>query len=256
MAVTIKPGYRAPVIGVAAAALLVGSFLLGTTQARSSATGAAARAAALTQPSGDGKITVTGTGTVTGTPNQLVLSMGVQINSSSVSSALAQANRATNRVIAALKSGGVTAANIATSDLSIQPNYRGSGQVPIGYGVSEQLTATLTNLSKAGSQIQAAVSAGGNTTTVDGVSLNLTDTSGLLARARAAAVRDAQAKATQFASALHESVTGVISVSDQTSTTTPYPEFSASGVAKSASVPVSPGSQQVSVQITIVYAVG
>lgn len=258
MAITIKPGYRAPAIGVASAALLVGSFLLGTVQASPSggAAGATARAATLTPAAGGGKITVTGTGTVTGTPNQLVLSMGVQVNSSSVSSALAQANHATSRVIAALKSGGVAAANIATSGLSIQPNYRGSGQVPIGYGVSEQLTATLTDLSKAGSQIQAAATAGGNATTVDGVSLNLTDTSGLLARARAAAVRDARAKATQFASALGESVTGVISVSDQSSST-PYPEFAAAGAAqKSASVPVSPGSQQVSVQITIVYAVG
>ncbi len=255
MAIFIKPGYRAPVIGVASAVLLIGSFLLGTAQASQSGTvGASARDAALTQP--DGKITVTGTGTVTGTPNQLVLSMGVQVNSSSVSSALAQANRATNRVTAALKSGGVTAANIATSGLSIQPNYRGSGQVPIGYGVSEQLTATLTDMSKAGGQIQAAVSAGGNATTVDGVSLNLTDTSSLLARARAAAVRDARAKATQFASALGEQVTGVISVSDQTSTV-PYPQFAASATtSKAASVPVSPGSQQVSVQITIVYAIG
>jgi uncharacterized protein YggE len=252
MAVTIKPGYRAPAIGVASAALLVGSFLLGTTQASSS--GASAQAA--TPAAGAGRITVTGTGTVTGTPNQLVLSMGVQVNSFSVSSALAQANRATSRVIAVLKSRGVTAANIATSGLSIQPNYRGSGQVPVGYGVSEQLTATLTDLSKAGSQIQAAVSAGGNATTVDGVSLNLTDTSGLLARARAAAIRDAQTKATQFASALNEQVTGMISVSDQTSVI-PYPVFAAgSAFSKSASVPVSPGSQQVSVQITVVYAVG
>jgi uncharacterized protein YggE len=255
MPISIKPGYRAPAIGVASAALLVGSFVLGTAQASPSAAGAGVRDAALTQPAGGGKITVTGTGTVTGTPNQLVLSMGVQVNSSSVSSALAQANQATSRVTAALKSGGVTAANIQTSGLSIQPNYRGSGQVPVGYGVSEQLTATLTDMGKAGSVIQAAVSAGGNATTVDGISLNLTDTSGLLARARAAAVRDAQAKATQFASALGEHVTGVISVSDQTSTT-PYPVSAAAGFAKSTAVPVSPGSQQVSVQITIVYGVG
>jgi uncharacterized protein YggE len=254
MAISIKPGYRAPAIGVASAALLVGSFLLGT--AHASPPVASVRDAALTQATGGGKITVTGTGTATGTPNQLALSMGVQVNSSLVSSALAQANRAARRVTAALRSGGVTAANIQTSGLSIQPNYRGSGQVPIGYGVSEQLTATLTDMGKAGSVIQAAVSAGGNATTVDGVSLNLTDTSVPLARARAAAVRDAQAKAAQFASALGEHVTGVISVSDQTSTT-PYPMFAGSaGVQKSAAVPVSPGSQQVSVQITIVYAVG
>jgi uncharacterized protein YggE len=258
MAITLKPGYRAPAAGVAAAALLIGSFLIGTTQSGSAAarTGSAA-IATLTSTATGGKITVTGTGTVTGTPNQLILSMGVQINAGSVSAALQQANRAAGRVIASLKGGGVTAADIATSGLSIQPNYRGSGQTPIGYGVSEQLTATLTDLGKAGSQIQAAVTAGGNATTVDGVSLNLTDTGGLLARARAAAVRDAQTKAAQFARALGQPLGSVISVSDQTSFNLyQFANLPATASSGSGRVPVSPGSQQLSIQITVVYAVG
>jgi len=257
MNISIKPGYRAPLIGVATAALLVGSFLLGTTQSRSatSGTGRGGTVTTLASASGSGKITVTGTGTVTGTPNQLVLSMGVQVNAGSVSAALSQANQATARVTAALKKDGVTAANIQTSGLSIQPNYRGKGQVPVGYGVSEQLTATL-GTARAGTIIQDAVTAGGNAVVVDGVSLNLTDTSGLLSKARGKAIHDAQAKATQFAAALHEQVTGVISVSDQTNTL-PYPFATATSAAAAApSVPVSPGSQQITVQITVVYAIG
>lgn len=261
MTITIKPGLRAPAIGVGAAVLLVGAFLLGTTQSGSAATGGrgvtgGGTRSVLTSSVGTGKITVTGTGTVTGTPNQLVLSMGVQVNASSVSTALAQANQATTKVINALKKDGVQASSIQTSNLSIQPNYRDNSQVPIGYGVSEQLTATLGNLGKAGTQIQDAVTAGGNAVVVNGVSLNLTDTGTLLARARARAVQDAQAKAKQFASALHEPLDAVISVSDQ-SAQVPYPVFEGFGAAKAtASVPVSPGTQQVSVQITVVYAIG
>ena len=66
---------------------------------------------------------MTGTGTVTGTPDQLVLSMGVQTSASSVSIALRQANEAASRVIRSLKAGGVRAADIQTSGLSIEPNY-------------------------------------------------------------------------------------------------------------------------------------
>ena len=252
MTITIKPGWRAPLIGVGAAALLIGSFLLGTTRAGTSGGGSRA---VLTSASGSGKITVTGTGTVTGTPNQLVLSMGVQVNAASVSSALSHANQAAAHVIAALKKDGVSASDIQTSDLSISPNYRGRGQSPVSYGVSEQLTATLTNLAKAGTQIQDAVTAGGDATTVDGVSLKLTDTGGLLARARAAAVRDAQAKASQFAAALHQPLGAVISVSDQT-TQLPSPVYAAAIPNASSSVPVSPGTQKISVQITVVYAIG
>jgi uncharacterized protein YggE len=262
MTVAVKPAFRALGIGVAAAALLIGAFLLGSARPGAAATGAAGGSAGyaggvtLTASSAGGKITVSGTGTVTGTPNQLVLSMGVQTSASSVSTALRQANEAASRVIRTLKAGGVRAADIQTAGLSIQPDYRDGSQIPVGYGVSEQLTATLRDLNKAGSQIQAAATAGGNATTVDGVSLNLTDTSGLLARARAAAVRDAQAKASQFARGLGRTLGSVISISDQ-SQVFPYPELSATAGLKASapSVPVSPGSQQVSVQITVVYAI-
>src|SRR5258708_29853070 len=260
MIIAIKPVPPAIGIGVATAALLIGSFLLGAARSGAAATdtikgGGGSGAVVLASSATGGKITVTGTGTVSGTPNQLVLSMGVQTSASSVSGALRQANEAAPRVIHSLKSGGVRASDIQPSGLSSQPRYDNSGQIRIGYGVSEQLTATLRDLAKAGSQIQAAVTAGGNLTTVDGVSLNLTDTSTLLAHARAAAIRDAPAKARQFARALGGQGGSVRSVSDQSSA--PYPIFAAAlGARSPASVPVQPGKQQVSVQITVVYAIG
>ena len=254
--------YRAAAVGVSAAALLIGAFAIGasgSTDANTRTGSAGARPAVLAsagqQPA---KITVTGTGTVTGTPNQLVLSMGVQVNGPSVGSALQSANRATRRVTRALRARGVAAKDIQTSNLSIWPNYQNNSQTPIGYQVSESLTATLRHLGAAGSQIQAAVAAGGNATTINGVSLNLSDTSGLLARARAAAIGDAKAKAGQYARALGQSLGPVLSVSDASSTQ-PYPfPYAAAASALSArhSVPISPGSQQLSVSVTVVFALG
>lgn len=261
MTVAVKPSFRAIVSGIAAAALLIGAFLLGSARSRAPGSGAGARGdpggVVLTAARAGGKITVTGTGTVTGTPDQLILSMGVRTSASSVSIALQEANRAARRVIRSLKAGGVRAADIQTSGLSVEPDYTGGSQAPAGYGVSEQLTATLRDLRKAGSQIQAAATAGGNATTVNGISLNLADSSRLLARARAAAVSDARAKASQFARGLGSPLGRVISVSDQ-SQVFPYPEFSGTAAAarSASSVPLSPGSQQVSVQITVVYAIG
>lgn len=251
MAISINSGYRAAAIGVVSAALLVGAFSIGAGHSD----GSAAQAATQTAPStGSARITVTGTGTVTGTPNQLMLSMGVQVSGASVSSALAQANQAVSSVTSALRQRGVAAADIQTSGLSIYPNYQGNSQVPVGYGVSESLTATLNNLSAAGSQIEAAVHAGGNATTVDNVSLNLTDDGSLLASARANAIKDARTKAAQYATALGVPLGQVISVSSADQVTPPV-EFGAQASAShAASVPISPGSQQVSVSVTVVYA--
>jgi uncharacterized protein YggE len=251
MAISINSGYRAAAIGVASAALVVGAFSLGVGRGGGSAAQAATLAATKTSPA---RITVTGTGTVTGTPNQLMLSMGVQVNGGSVSSALDQANQAVSSVTAALRQRGVAAADIQTSGLSIYPNYQGNSQVPVGYGVSESLTATLNNLSAAGGQIEAAVHAGGNATTVDNVSLNLADDGPLLASARANAVKDAHAKAAQFAKALGVPLGQVISISSADQVVQPVMFGAQASAAKGAAVPISPGSQQVSVSVTVVYA--
>ena len=210
--------------------------------------------ATLTAAAGSARITVTGTGTVTGTPNQLVLDMGVQVNGPSVSSALGSADDAVNRVTAALRAQGVAAADIQTSGLSIWPSYPNGSQVPNGYTVNESLAATLNTLSAAGTQINAAVHAGGNATTVSGISLNLTDDSALLAAARARAVADAKTKAAQYASALGEPLGPVVSITDQASAQ-PVQQYSMSSGAPAKSVPISPGSQQLSVSITAVFAV-
>ncbi len=264
MAITFTPAHRALAIGGIAAAALIGAFAFGNSQSGaapsptaspSGGTTAGTRTAVLTSTNGAARITVTGTGNVTGTPNQLVLSMGVQVNGSSVGSALGNANDAVNRVTAALRADGVAAKDIQTSGLSIWPNYPNNSQTPNGYSVSESITATLNSLAAAGRQIDAAVHAGGNATTVSGISLNLTDTSTLLAQARARAVADATAKAGQYAKALGQPLGPVLSITDQVSTQ-PYPVFNGAESAAGAkgSVPISPGSQQLSVSITVVFA--
>jgi hypothetical protein len=257
-----SPAQRGLVAGGLAALALTGTLTLGgcgnggAEPSSPAAPGAdGARPATLAAATGSARITVTGTGTVTGTPNQLVLDMGVQVNGASVGSALASADDAVSRVTAALRARGVAAADIQTSGLSIWPNFPSGSQVPSGYGASESLTATLNSLSAAGAQIDAAVQAGGNATTVSGISLNLTDDSSLLGAARAQAVDDAEAKATQYAKALGEPLGPVLSITDQ-APAQPLPQFAVgSAAAAGKPVPISPGTQQLSVSITAVFAV-
>jgi uncharacterized protein len=256
-----SPAHRGLVAGALAALALAGTLTLGgcgngsAAPSSPAAPGAdSARSATLAAATGSARITVTGTGTVTGTPNQLVLDMGVQVNGSSVGSALGSAGDAVSRVTAALRASGVAAADIQTSGLSIWPDYPSGSQVPSGYGASESLTATLNSLSAAGAQIDDAVRAGGNATTVSGISLNLTDDSSLLAAARARAVADAEAKATQYAEAIGEPLGPVVSITDQ-APAQPLPQFAMSSAAAAGkAVPVSPGTQQLSVSITAVFA--
>jgi uncharacterized protein YggE len=184
--------------------------------------------------------------------------MGVQTSAASVSAALEQANRAVRAVTQALGRTGVRAADIQTSGLSIQPDYRNGSALPSGYGVSESVQVTLQHLASAGSQISEAARAGGNATVIDGVSLNLGDTSSLLAAARARAVADARAKAAQYAKALGRTLGPVLSMSEP-APPQPLPVFSyavPSAAARASAVPVHPGTQQLSVTVTAVFALG
>jgi len=258
MGVQLSSTQRGVAAGVVCAGLLIGAFTIGAAQtsASPSAGGTALTAAAAPGQPG-ARITVTGTGNVSGVPNQLVLSMGVQTSGSSVAGALRQANEAVRAITRVLSHSGVSAPSIQTSGLSIQPSYSNSG-APSGYGVSEQLSVTLNNLSTAGTQISQAARAGGNATVIDGVSLNLSDTGTLLASARAKAVADAKAKASAYARALGRPLGPVVSMSEaqpaQPFAPLPYANVPAASVASK--VPVHPGTQQLSVTVTVVYALG
>lgn len=263
MVVQFSSAQRAVAAGVAAAGLLIGAFTLGAGQgsAAPAMAGAAPPGAALTAATapapGGARITVTGTGNVSGVPSQLSLSMGVQTSAGSVAAALRQANEAVRAVTSALGRAGVSASDIQTSGLSIYPSYSSRSGVPNGYQVSEQLMVTLRRLSTAGSQISAAARAGGNATVVDGVSLNLSDTSTLLATARQRAVADAKAKASGYARALGRTLGPVVSMSE-TPPAQPYqpvPLAAAPSMGRApATVPVHPGTQQLSVTVTVVFA--
>jgi uncharacterized protein YggE len=241
---------RALAAGVAAAGLLIGAFAAGG--ARGDAATLPGRTVPAQAAAPGARITVTGTGAVSGTPDQLMLYMGVQTDGS-----LQRANRAVSAVTRALTRTGVRGSDIQTSGLSIQPDYTGNSTVPAGYGVGESIDVTLRTLAAAGTQISDAVRAGGNATQVDGISLNLNDTSSLLAAARAKAAADARTKAGQYARALGLSLGPVVSVSEQHPAPV-LPMFAApsAGRAAASPVPVSPGSQQVTVTVTVVYALG
>jgi|SRR6266516_164729 len=252
MDVTLGARARAIIAGGAAAAVLIAAYAFGAAQAGRTP---AAYAQAATGPAGSAgaaaKITTTGTGTASGTPDQLVAQLGVQTHGISVTSTLGDANRAVDRIRNALRRYGVADKDLQTAGLSVQPSYAAGDGIPNGYEVSESLTARLHRLATAGDAISAAASAGGNATRINGVSLDMSSTSALLATARAAAVSDATTKARQYARAAGRTLGPVISI--QEATMPPPLVFGSAAASARASVPISPGTQQLSVTVTVVF---
>ncbi len=254
MTITLN-GRKLAFLALAALGILA-AYLLGTS--RSSVARAAVTTsvpAAASSASTTEGITVTGTGKVTGTPDTLRISLAVTATAKNIDEALASANASMRKVQKSLRDNGVDAKDLQTSNLSISPHYTNKG-APDGYDVSENLSATIHDLAKAGAVLSAAVDAGGNAVRVDSVSVALDDTSGLVGGARASAVDDAKTKASQYAEASGRTLGAVVSITEVVSTPTPMYGYAQSTTALRADspVPIQAGSQDVSVQVTVVYA--
>lgn len=253
---------RRPASVLVAGSLFVGAAVSGvllTGRASSSAPDAVLTASTTAGPTGaasGSRVTVTGTGTATGAPDTLTLQMGATTTAPSATAALDQNSTEIAALSAVFLKHGVTRSDVQTSGLSVSPAYGSNGNVT-GYQASDQLTVTMHRLSSAGGVIDAAAHAVGNDVQIDGIAFSIADTSSLLRSARIDAVRNAQAEAEAFASAAGASLGPVLSISDQTQQPLPIVGYSL-GAAASAlpvrSVPIHAGTQQISVQVQVVYA--
>ena len=201
-------------------------------------------------------ITAQGTGTVSGTPDVVTIVIGVQTQSASAQTALDDNNKRAAEVIGALKESGVAPADLQTSQLSITPSYDEKVQQITGYQVTNMVTAKLREISTAGAVIDAAGKTAGDAVRVQQLAFSIDDDSALRAQARADAVKRAQAQAKQMADAAGVQLGAIRSITE-TSAAAPFipPMASAAGDTKTASVPLEPGSQELSVVIEVVYEI-
>ena len=112
------------------------------------------------------------------------------------------------------------------------------------------VTARLRDLTKAGSVLDAAARVAGDEIRLQGITFAIDDDSGLLATARAKAVKRARAQAGQLADAAGVSLGDVVSIVEG-NVVVPTESRSAADVTAS-SVPIEPGSQTASIQVTVV----
>jgi hypothetical protein len=160
-------------------------------------------------------------------------------------------------LISTLKSKGVAERDIQTTDLSVNPNFDNKGHIT-GYNVSNTVTVTMHDIKTAGSIIDAAAAAVGNDVRLENVALSISNTSPLLAQARAAAVKDALAQGQQLADAAGVKL-GAIRTIDDTGGQIPQPQMFAGavgdGALRAAATPVQPGSQELSVDVNVKFAI-
>jgi uncharacterized protein YggE len=198
-------------------------------------------------------ITTRGLGTVTRTPDTVTIVIGVQTRAPSAKGALDANTARATALITVLKSKGVAAADLQTSQLSVNPTSDSATGRITGYEVTNQVTAKLHDIGAAGGLIDAAGEAAGDAVRLQQLSFSIDDDSASRAQARANAVRQAQAHAKQMADAAGVTLGRIRSITEVP--VSPPSPLGREGAAAAAPVPIEPGTQELAVMVEVVYAI-
>jgi uncharacterized protein YggE len=199
-------------------------------------------------------ITGTATGNVEGVPDTLTISLGVSSRADTAAAALAQSSDRATRVIDALKASGVAPEDLQTTELSLNPSYDRQGRIE-SYVVSNMVTAKVHDVLNAGKVVDAAAAQAGDDIRIQGVVLSIEDTGKLVAKARANAVERARAQAGQLAKAAGVELGAVEKITERR-TDVPFAMRSfAADAGSMKAAPIEPGTQELSVDVTVVFAI-
>jgi uncharacterized protein YggE len=204
-------------------------------------------------------LTVTGVGTISVVPDAVRFNATVSTVASTNASALSSASKTAAAVRAALKDKSIAVKDIRSANISVYPEYtwtQETGTKITGYRASQTFDVLVRKAADAGSIIEAVVTAGGDNVQLGGVIPTTLNPATATEEARAAAVANARSKATSYAKLLGTNLGKVLSLEEQSSPvySSPYPMAKAGMMADSAAVEVDLGEQDVTVSITVRWA--
>ena len=202
----------------------------------------------------DGTILEVGaTGKTTRVPDIATIRAGVVTQNATAAQALADNAQRMAGVLAALKAAGVQPRDIATSNVSLQPQYRyENNQPPVitGYQASNTVSIRFRDIAKSGAILDILVKQGANQ--IDGPSLSLDQPDTALDEARVDAVKRARARAELYAKAAGLSVVRILTISEGGDIATPQPPVVYMARAKAeADTQIMPGQTDVTVSISV-----
>lgn len=196
---------------------------------------------------GGGKITVTGTGIVLSVPDTAQWSFGVTIEADSATRALAQANAAMQKIVAAVRGAGIAEDDVRTEHVSLSPHYERRGD----FVASSSVHVIVRRLSLAGRVVDAAVDAGANT--VGGPSFAESDRERLYRQALRAAYTQARLSAQALAEASGVALGRVLEVHEGGGAQ-PVPMLAEADRAVEAPTQIEPGKSSTYATVSVTFA--
>lgn len=200
------------------------------------------------------QVTVVGEGEVQGTPDTLTANVSIEFTAPDATAAMNQTSVRQQAVIDALVGSGVDKADIATTNVSLQPQFGAGTNNPtiIGYQAGNSISVKIRRLDAASQALALIGTTGGDATRINSVSYSIEDDSQLVKDARTRAFDDAKDRAEQYAQLSGLTLGDVMSISESAATT-PVPPPTPMPRAAMEAVPLEPGQQSVAFSVTVIW---
>jgi uncharacterized protein YggE len=202
-------------------------------------------------------LNVSGNGTVYLTPDIAYIYVGVNTDDPDIAKAVSQNNTQTQALVDALKNNGIAAADIQTSNFSVYYNNLSSGKLPdlttdSYFTVNNTVYITVRDLTKLGSLLNTAVSAGANN--INSITFDVADKTAAMTQARQKAMSNASDLADELAKTASVKLGDIQSITYSDNSPMPYYGMGGGGAAApNVSVPIQPGQTQISVTVSVTY---
>lgn len=202
-------------------------------------------------------IKVSAEGTVKVTPDAVRLTATVSVVGTTNKEALASTSTSAAAVRKALIAAGISSKDIATQNITAYPEYRyenTGGSTLVGYRASQVFTVVIRAAANAGAVVDSVVAAGADAVQINAVSPFVLDAAKAAESARAVAVKNAKAKAASYAKLLGVKLGKINWLIENGSPSISAPVYTASAKAESDATVVDLGQQDVTVSVTVQWA--
>lgn len=202
-------------------------------------------------------VTVSAEGKVTVIPDTTRINISVVTDGKTADEVQQKNTETMNKVLEYVKGTGVEAKDIKTSFYNLYPRYDyvGGRQIPAGFSLTQGVEIKVRDLKKVGEIVTGTVARGANQ--VSGIEFFVDDPEAARAEARAEAFEKARAKAKEVAKLARVRLGKVVTFSESVSGEPPifYPKALEFGLGGGGAPDTQPGSQEVAVNVNVVFEI-
>lgn len=200
-------------------------------------------------------VSVNGSGSVSVIPNMASVTLAVVTRNADVTKAASDNAELMLKVESAIRTLGIAKEDMTTSDYDLyqEVNYKDNKPEYGAFRVTNNLTVTVRDMEIVGAVIDAAVNAGANQ--LSNVSFYSDNTESAVNQARTLAVEQGYWAAKTLAESAGRKLGKVLTIQEYSSPATPRANMERAVMfdAKAAGTPINPGTQDISVTVSLVY---